>query len=418
MLDISYIRQNPEEIKEACRLKQLDESIVEDLLTVDKNRRELQAKTDKLRRQANDNAKAMKEQVAKGSQLDQSLIAKGREIKADLKTLEPEVAANSKRYQELLLTIPNVPASDVPAGKGEEDNQVVRQEGKKTKFNFEPKSHEDLMLGLNWLDTKRAAKIAGFRAYFLKNEGLILERSLLSYALDLMKKHEFEIMSVPTMVNKEAMLGTGYFPWGADDHYFTQDGQILAGTAEVALTSYYGDETLREKDLPIKLCGISPCYRREIGAHGQDTKGIVRVHQFNKVEQVVLTVADEEEARAWHEKMLAFSEELLKGLGLPYQVLLMCSGDMGAGQRKKYDLETWFPSQNRYRETHSASYFNDFQSRRLNIRYQASDGSTKYVYTLNNTVAASPRLLAAIVENYQKEDATIEIPEVLKKYWI
>jgi seryl-tRNA synthetase len=418
MLDINYIRQHPEEIKEACRLKQLDEKIVEDLLTVDENRRNLQASSDKLRRQSNENARTIKEQVSKGASLDKNLIARGREIKEELKALEPEVAANSKRYQELLLSIPNVPAADVPAGKDEAENQVVRQEGQKKKFSFTPKSHEELMLGLNWLDTKRAVKIAGFRSYFLKNDGLILERALLSYALELMKKHGFEVMSVPTMVNKEAMTGTGYFPWGAEDHYFTQDGQILAGTAEVALTSYYGGETLREKDLPVKLCGISPCYRREIGAHGKDTKGIVRVHQFNKVEQVVLTVADEEETRQWHEKMLSFSEELLRGLGLPYQVLLMCSGDMGAGQRKKYDLETWFPSQDRYRETHSASYFNDFQSRRLNIRYQAKDGSTKYVYTLNNTVAASPRLLAAIVENYQQEDATIEIPEVLKKYWI
>jgi seryl-tRNA synthetase len=274
------------------------------------------------------------------------------------------------------------------------------------------------MENLNYLDTKRAVKIAGFRAYFLKNEGLLLERALLSYALDVMKEHGFELMNAPTMVNQEAMLGTGYFPWGDEDHYKTQDGQILTGTAEVALTSYYAEETLREKDLPIKLCGVSPCYRREVGAHGKDTQGIIRVHQFNKVEQVVLTVADEEETRKWHQKMLAFSEEILQGLKLPYQVLLMCTGDMGAGQRKKYDIETWFPSQNKYRETHSASYFNDFQARRLNMRYQAKDGSTKFVYTLNNTVAASPRLLAAVIENYQQEDGRIEIPEVLKKYMI
>ena len=175
-------------------------------------------------------------------------------------------------------------------------------------------------------------------------------------------------------------------------------------------------ETLSEKDLPIKMAGISPCFRREVGSYGKDTKGIIRVHQFNKVEQVVYTVADEEVTRDWHQKMLGYSEEVLAGLGLPYQVLLMCTGDMGAGQRKKYDIETWFPAQNKYRETHSASYFNDFQSRRLNIRYQAKDGTLKHVYTLNNTVAASPRLLAAIIENYQQEDGSIKVPEVLQPY--
>jgi len=182
----------------------------------------------------------------------------------------------------------------------------------------------------------------------------------------------------------------------------------------VALTAYHQGETLTEKDLPLKICGISPCFRREVGAHGQDTRGIIRVHQFNKVEQVVYTVADEAETQSWHETMLGLSERLLQDLKLPYQVLLMCTGDMGAGQRKKYDIETWFPAQDKYRETHSASYFNDFQSRRLNIRYQAKDGTLKHVYTLNNTMAASPRLLAAVIENYQQIDGSIEIPEVLR----
>jgi seryl-tRNA synthetase len=201
-----------------------------------------------------------------------------------------------------------------------------------------------------------------------------------------------------------------------DDHYVTQDDQGLIGTAEVSLTAYHQDEVLEEKDLPIKMVGISPCYRREVGTYGKDTKGFVRVHQFNKVEQVVLSVADEIDTAEMHLKMLGYSEELLKLLGLPYRVLLMCTGDMGAGQRKKYDIETWFPSQNTYRETHSASYFNDFQARRLNMKYKAKDGTLKYVYTLNNTVAATPRLLAAIIENYQQADGTIKIPEILNRF--
>lgn len=416
MLGINFIRQHPQEVKEACLNKQLDSSVVEQLLSVDEKRRALQLKVDEWRQQSNQNTQKIKEEMSQSKEVSQELVKKGKEIKEELKKIEPELSELEKKFTELMLAIPNIPSDDSPIGRDENFNKVLREEGKIPEFDFPVLDHQELMEKLDWLDTKRAVKIAGFRAFFLKNEGLRLERALLSYALDSMIEHGFEIMSVPTLVKLETMIGTGFFPWGKEDHYYTQDGQILAGTAEVALTSYYQNELLREKDLPIKLCGISPCYRREIGTHGKDTKGIIRVHQFNKVEQVVLTVADEEETRNWHEKTLKYSEKLLQDLALPYQVVAMCTGDMGAGQRKKYDLETWFPSQKKYRETHSASYFNDFQARRLNIRYQAKDGSIKYVYTLNNTVAASPRLLAALVENYQQKDATIKIPKVLKKY--
>lgn len=417
MLDINFIRQQPQQVKDACKNKQLDDAIVDQLLSIDEQRRKLQIEVDDWRKQSNQNAVAIKQEVAEGKSVNQELIERGKLIKEELKKREPQLSEVEAQFSELMLAIPNVPTSDTPIGSDESFNQVVREEGQIPHFDFPVLDHQELMEGLDWLDTKRAVKIAGFRAYFLKNDALLLERALLNYALDLMRAQGFTLLSVPTLVKKEAMIGTGYFPWGKEDHYYTQDGQILAGTAEVALTAYHQNELLREKDLPIKLCGISPCYRREIGAHGKDTKGIIRVHQFNKVEQVVLTIADEQETQHWHELMLNFAEELLKNLGLPYRVVAMCSGDMGAGQRKKYDIETWFPSQETYRETHSASYFNDFQSRRLNIRYQAKDGSIKYVYTLNNTMAASPRLLAAIIENYQQKDATIEIPKVLKKYF-
>ncbi|HOI04882.1 MAG TPA: serine--tRNA ligase [Candidatus Woesebacteria bacterium] len=417
MLDINFIRQHPQEVKDACLHKQLDAAVVDQLLSVDEKKRALQVKVDQMRQQSNQNAQEIKNQIAQGQQASQELIQKGKRIKDELKKIEPDLSNLENKFLELMLAIPNIPSADTPIGSDETFNKVVREEGQIPHFTFPILAHQELMEKANWLDTKRAVKVAGFRAYFLKNDGLRLERALLSYALDLMTNFGFEVMSVPTLVKPETMVGTGFFPWGKEDHYYTQNGQILAGTAEVALTSYYQNELLREKDLPIKLCGISPCYRREIGTHGKDTKGIIRVHQFNKVEQVVLTIADEEETRNWHTKMLKYSEQLLQDLGLPYRVVAMCTGDMGAGQRKKYDLETWFPSQNTYRETHSASYFNDFQARRLNIRYQAKDGSIKYVYTLNNTVAASPRLLAALVENYQQKDATIEIPKVLKKYF-
>ena len=340
----------------------------------------------------------------------------GRQLKTDLKDLETQLRQAEEDFGRLSLALPNLPAQDTPVGKDETENQVVRQNGKKPNFDFKPRPHLELMELNDLIDTKNAVRIGGFRSYFLKNEAVLLEQAILSYALRMMIKDGFTALTAPVLVNPEALSGTGYFPWGKEDHYQTQDNQVLAGTAEVALTSFYGGQTLNEKDLPIKLVGISPCFRREVGTYGKDMQGIIRVHQFNKVEQVVLTVADENVTRDWHQKMVGFAEQLLSDFGLAYQVLLMCTGDMGACQRKKYDLETWFPAQDRYRETHSASYFNDFQARRLNIKYRASDGTTKFVYTLNNTVAATPRLLAAVIENYQNQDGSINIPEVLQPY--
>ena len=416
MLDINFIREQSEIVKKACTDKNLDSKVVDDLLIIDAQRRELIQKVENLRSQSNRNAQEVKQQVGAEQKPVPELISKGKDLKRQIKALEPELKQVESSFTQLMYEIPSVPATDTPLGRDESGNQVMRQVGEKIEFKFVPHSHEALMQDLDILDTKKAVKMAGFRAYFLKGDGLLLEQALLKYALDLLMAEGFTPMSVPVMVNQEAMLGTGYFPWGSEDHYQTQDGQILTGTAEVALTAYHQGEILNEADLPIKICGISPCFRREVGSYGKDTKGIIRVHQFNKVEQVVLTVADENITRDWHERMVALAEKLLQNLGLPYQVLAMCTGDMGAGQRKKYDLETWFPSQNKYRETHSASYFNDFQSRRLNIRYQDQDGNLKFVYTLNNTMAASPRLLAAVIENYQQADGSIKIPEVLRQY--
>lgn len=416
MLDINYIRENAETIKTACKNKQLDASIIDQLLATDLRRRELQVQVDELRKKSNDHAETIKKAVSAGSKPNSEQISVGKEIKIEIQKYEPELKEVQEEYKKLMFQVPNVPAQDVPIGKDESGNVVQREVGEKPKFDFEPKEHYELMENLGLLDTKRAVRVGGFRSYFLKNDALLLEQAVLNYALKLLNEGGFTPMSAPILVNEEVMWGTGYLPWGNEDHYKTQDDQFLAGTAEVALTAYRMGETLNEKELPYKMCGLSPCFRREVGTYGKDTKGIIRVHQFNKVEQVVYTIADEEETRKWHEKMTGFSETLLKNLGLPYQVLLMCTGDMGAGQRKKYDIETWFPGQNKYRETHSASYFNDFQARRLNIKYQAKDGTTKYVYTLNNTMAATPRLLGAIIENYQQKDGSIKVPEVLQPY--
>lgn len=414
MLDIKYIRENPEEIKTAIKNKQLVGTVdIDELLRVDA---EYTAKLQKvethraLRNQLSEN-------ISKVSAKErEKLIKEASKVKEELKEMEEELTPLKQKLDEMMLWVPNPSAADVPIGPDESGNEVVKTEGKIRKFDFEPKTHIELGELLDIVDTERGTKIAGFRGYFLKNEGLELSQAILRYAQEIIKSKGFDVFEVPWMVRPEFFQGTGYFPWGSEDHYKVQDDLNLIGTAEVSLTSYHADEILNEDDLPIKLAGVSPCFRREVGSHGKDTKGIFRVHQFQKVEQVVLVPADEEISREWHQNMLSYSEEVLQGLKLPYQVLLMCTGDMGAGQRKKYDIETWFPAQEEYRETHSDSYFLDFQARRLNMRYKTKDGKTKYVHTLNNTVAAVPRLTAAVLENYQQEDGSVEVPKVLRDY--
>jgi seryl-tRNA synthetase len=272
------------------------------------------------------------------------------------------------------------------------------------------------MTSLNMLDTERGVKVAGFRGYFLKGEGARLQFALWRFVQDFFTNKEGYIpMIVPSMVRKEAFLGTGYLPQGEEDLYKTQDGEYLSGTAEVATMAYYMDEVLDKKDLPIKMLSFSDAFRREIGAHGKDTKGILRVHEFYKYEQVVLCEASHEESVKYHEEIQKNTEELTQALGLPYRVVVNCGGDLGLGQVKKYDIEVWLPSENKYRETGSASYFHDFQTRRLNIRYRDTDGKLKFAHSLNNT-ALSGRPLIMIVENFQNEDGSITIPDILRPY--
>ena len=408
MLDIKYIRDNAASLKKAIADKQLNPKIVDEVIRVDDQRRDLMGQVQDLRAKINEHAAKLKS--GKPSDSD---IAIGRDLKEKLKDIEPQLNQVEKAYQDLMYQVPNPAAADVPLGKDESGNKKVKQWGEIPKFDFQPKTHDEIMEDLDLFDSKRAVRIAGTRAFFTKNDLVLLEYAVLTHALKHMVLKGFTPLTVPWMVNEDAMWGTGYFPWGQEDHYRTQDGQTLIGTAEVSLTAYRKDEVLNEKDLPIKMVGISPCFRREVGTYGKDTKGIFRLHQFNKVEQVVYTIADEAETRRMHDEMLTNAEEVLQALKLPYHVLLMCTGDMGAGQRRKYDIETWFSGQGRYRETHSDSYFNDFQARRLNIKYRAKNGETKYVYTINNTVAATPRLLAAIIENYQQADGTVKVPDIL-----
>jgi len=414
MLDINFIRENLGLLRETIKNKQLEGTVdVDKLIKVYDKYSDVLRQVETKRNLRNN----LSDAISKVSPEEKSkLVKEAVQIKEDLKKLEDELSKYKIELDKLLVWVPNVYASDVPIGKDESKNVVLRKEGKVPQFDFTPKDHLELGEKLGIIDVQRGTKVAGFRGYYLLGRGVELEQAILRFALDLMKSRGFVELRVPWMVKPEFLFGTGFFPWGEDDHYKVEEDKSLIGTAEVSLISYYANEVLDEKDLPIKLFGASPCFRREVGSYGKDTKGVFRIHEFMKVEQVVLIPADENLSKEWHEKMISYSEEFLKALGLSYQVVLMCTGELGAPQYKKIDLNTWFPSQNKYRETHSASCLLDFQARRLGIKYRGKGHESKYVYTLNNTVAATPRLLAAILENYQQKDESVVIPEALRKY--
>jgi seryl-tRNA synthetase len=336
-------------------------------------------------------------------------------VKEDFQKQEELFKEVIKAWQSLMLQVPNIPDISVPDGESDVDNKEVRVWGTIPKFDFKPKDHMTLMQDLDMLDLERGAKVSGFRGYFLKNDAVSLQFALWNFVRDYFADKGFAQMLVPAMVKREAFMGTGYIPQSEEDLFKTQDELYLSGTAEVATMGYYMDEILEKKDLPIKYLSFSPCFRREIGAHGKDTKGILRVHEFYKWEQVVLCEAGHAESVKFHEEMTALSEGIIQALGLPYHVVANCGGDLGLGQVKKYDIEAWLPSEEKYRETGSASYFHDFQTRRLNIRYKDDDGKMKFVHSLNNT-ALSGRPLIMIVENYQQADGSIKVPQVLQKY--
>jgi seryl-tRNA synthetase len=350
------------------------------------------------------------------SALKVQLIEEMRLVKEDIKAKEEKLDKIMEEWQKIMVAVPNVPDMSVPDGESDADNKEVKVWGEKPQFSFTPKNHIELMQNLKMIDVDRGVKVAGFRGYFLKGDGALLEFALWQFVQDFFNsKKDFTPMIVPSLVKREVFLGTGYLPQGEEDLYKTQDGDFLAGTAEVAMMGHYMGEILDKKDLPIKMLGFSDAFRREAGSHGKDTKGILRVHEFYKFEQVVLCEASHVESVKFHEEIQRNTEEITEALGLHYHVVANCGGDLGLGQVKKYDIEVWLPSENTYRETGSASYFHDFQARRLNIRYRDDDGKMKFVHSLNNT-ALSGRPLIMIVENYQQADGSIKIPEVLRKY--
>jgi seryl-tRNA synthetase len=413
MLDLKFIRENPQAVKDAVKLKRVSLD-VDDLLRADQELLSLKKRGQALNEEKNANAKKMK--GAKPEERD-GIIARGRELGNEIEQLKPATELAEQRLQELLYLVPMIPSPDAPIGPDESGNVEVRQWGKKPDFSFKPKDHVELLNMHKWADLERISKVSGTRSYALKGDMVLLEMSALRYGLDKLASKGFNLITVPAMAREFAFVGTGHFPTGREQVYFLpEDDLYLAGTAEVPVNALHSGEILAEADLPYLYGGVSPCFRREAGSAGRDTRGLIRVHQFNKVEQYILCKNDPEESAKLHKLLLQTSEEILQDFELHYRVVEVCTGDMGAGKFKMFDIETWVPSESLYRETHSCSNLHDWQARRTNLRYRDAEGNVKFCHTLNNTAIATPRILVPLLEQHQQADGKIRIPAKLRPY--
>ena len=415
MLNINILRENPDLVKAGGRKKHIPcDEAVDRILALDEKRKKLLFESEELRAAQK---KVGKEIATLEGDEKQAMIAEMGEIAGRIKAYEKELGPLEEELETQMLVVPNLPAPEVPDGETDEDNVLVREWGEVPQFDFPIKDHLELGEELDLIDMKGAAKLAGSRTYILKNEGALLELAVLQFTLNHLVEKGFSPMLVPTLVRREPMVGTAYFPGGEEQAYACErDQKYLIGTSEVPVTAYHSGEILAESDLPMLYAGYSTCYRREAGAAGRDTRGLYRIHQFNKVEQVVVCRNDDEESLQQHNFILANAEEVVQALGLPYRVVNVCGGDLGQPQIQKFDIETWMPSRESYGETHSASRFHDFQSRRLDLRYRDEDGKVHFCHTLNNTAIASPRILISILEINQEADGRVRIPEVLQSY--
>ena len=413
MLDRREIRNNPDAVKDAVRKKGIDLD-VDELLDLDRAVRRLQHELD----QAQARRKSSAKEFAQADDARRAqLRAEHAELETQLKELREQLAETTEKLNGLLLLTPTIPWDGAPVGPDDSANVILRTVGTLPEFGFKPLDHVELLEKRDWADFTRARKVAGERAYALKSDLVLLERAVHSYALDLLTAKDFTLVSVPSLVREEPLIGTGQFPAHREETYaIPADDLYLAGTAEVALVGFHSDEILDHKHLPVRYAGISPCFRREAGSAGRDVRGLLRVHQFEKVEQFVICAADADESDRWHAELLGTAEQLLQGLGLAYQVVECSTGDMGAGKYRMNDINTWMPSLGAYRETHSCSSLHDWQARRANVRYRDTDGTVRFAYTLNNTAVATPRILVALVENFQTSEAQVRVPEVLRPY--
>lgn len=410
MLDIKKIRENPDFYKERLAIKHIPSEKIDELLALDEIRRKTLTAKEELRQKQNEASKKIP--TLQGAEKD-VLLAEMKTVSEALKQAEEENAQATEAYEALLYTIPNIPHASVPAGKDDSENKEIEMIGAIPKFDFTPKEHWEIAEKLGILDLERGAKVAGSRFYFLKNELAILQMALMNWAFLEIQKKGFVPMIPPFMVKEPAMFGTGFFPADKNEIYTVNPGEddlFLIGTSEVPLTAYYMDEILEEGALPARFAGYSPCFRREAGSYGKDMKGILRVHQFEKIEMVI--VCKPEESEAMHEEILAMEKHLLKELGIPFRVMNICGGDLGGSATKKYDTEAWLPGQGKFREMTSTSNCTDFQARRLNIRVRRANGEIEFAHTLNGT-AVSSRPLIAILENFQNADGSVDIPAVL-----
>lgn len=412
MLDIKFIRENSDLVKQAAKKKHIKFD-VDELIKVDTNRLELLKSVEELRAQQN----SASESITKATGEERNgLIDSMRRVKDDLKKKEEELEEVMKTWRSLMLRVPNIPDMSVAEGVDENDNVEVKKWGNIPEFKFEALDHVSLMEAQDMADFERGTKVAGFRGYFLKGDGALLEFAVWQLALKHFLSKGFTPLHVPSLVRKETLVGTGYLPGGEEDLYRTQDDDYLAGTGEVATMGYHMDEVIDLSKGPVQFLAFSPCFRREAGAHGKDVKGLIRVHEFFKWEQVILCEASHEESVKWHEWLNRNTEEFIELLNIPYHTVANCGGELGQGQVKKYDIELWVPGENKYREISSASYFHDFQTRRVNTRYKDSEGKLRYTHSLNSTAIPTPRVIVSIVENFQQADGTIKVPEALVPY--
>ena len=415
MLDIRFVRENAELVKEACRrrFKPMDEA-VDELVAIDAERRKLNAKTDDLKAQQNRASKQIPLMKKNGEDTTE-LMAQMKAIAEESKKCGEELAKLEDRQLELILKIPNIPNEAVPYGKDDTENVELRRWGEPRKFDFEPKAHWDLGQDLGILDPERAGKVTGARFHFYKDLGAKLERAIMNYFLDTHTANGYTEIFPPFMANKASMTGTGQLPKFAEDMYKLEGEDLyLIPTAEVPVTNFHRGEVLDRATLPIKYCAYSACFRAEAGSAGRDTRGLIRQHQFNKVELVKF--ADPEKSYEELEELTGEAEKVLQGLGLPYRVVVLTTGDLTFSSAKTYDIEVWMPSYGRYVEISSCSNFEDFQARRANIKCKDKDGKAVFAHTLNGSGVAIGRTTAAILENYQNEDGSVTIPEVLRKY--
>jgi seryl-tRNA synthetase len=416
MIDLKLLRDDPEKFRRGAARKNIPVDI-DAVLELDSQRQRAQQEHDGLRARQNEASKSIA--TEKDPEKKKAAIAAMGELKARVEQAKKKLEEIEPKLNDLLLRVAQPPDADVPDGKDDTQNVEVRKWGQVRAFDFPVKDHVKLGSELGLIDIERGVKLAGSRSYVLTGRGCLLHQAVLRLAQDMMMARGFSPMYVPVLVRDEAMTGTGYFPLGREQAYAMSNEEppkYLVGTAEVSLTAYHMGETLDGSLLPLKYVAASSCFRREAGTYGKDTAGLYRIHQFEKVEQVVICRNDEAESKRWHEEITANAEAVLQKLELPYRVVAVCAGDLGQGQAAKYDIETWMPSRKGYGETHSASRFYEFQARRLNLRYRDAEGKVRFCHTLNNTVIASPRILIPILELNQNADGSVTVPPVLRPY--